>query len=376
LVVKASPAWLGMFGLARDECVGRTLNIVAGPDTDLHLLRRMVETVRGGRQAAGRLVFYTSHGTRDVYVVQAKPATGGPGGMAVCKLTMEPSGAVAFKTAAAEDGACKVVVSLEKPFRIVSSTDEFERRYGFSRDESANRTLGLIHGPETDVRSWLAMVEGAQAGRTLTGTMLTYARDGAALRASVRVAPVLGRSDIEFAVVTLGCSGQRARAHSSAEEGRDEGTNNAATRRSLPLHGVHAGAPEERGPSRHAPRPAPSVQSSRRSAHELMPVRERPSLSMGDVKRHIEQRARDRQAAQAKADKAEAAAAAKKSTFFGMIVWLLMSVAVVLRLVSPPSGRKGSMGPRKRRNSYADSWRCFHRTEMGAHELEFLSPYD
>jgi len=176
--------------------------------------------------------------------------------------------------------------------------------------------------------------------------------------------------------VTLGCSGQRARAHSSAEEGRDEGTNNAATRRSLPLHGVYAGAPEERGPSRHAPRPAPSVQSSRRSAHELMPVRERPSLSMGDVKRHIEQRARDRQAAQAKADKAEAAAAAKKSTFFGMIVWLLMSVAVVLRLVSPPSGRKGGMGPRKRRNSYADSWRCFHRTEMGAHELEALSPYD
>ena len=211
-IIKATSEWLDMFGLEAPACVGRTLNTIAGPETDLQRLKHMVEAVRNGRPASGAAIFYTSRGERALYLIRAKPARG-LDGMPVCKLTMQRSDAVAFKTAAAEDGSCKLVLSLEKPFRIVSSTDEFERTYGFTREESANRTLGLILGPETDVRGWLALVEHARAGRSQTGTIQTYTREGAALRETVRVTPVLGASDIEFLVATFGHA--RTKSHSA-----------------------------------------------------------------------------------------------------------------------------------------------------------------
>jgi hypothetical protein len=116
---------------------------------------------------------------------------------------MQVSDAVPFKTAAADDGQCKVVVHAEKPFRIVGCTDAFERRYGLSREQAVNRTLDIIQGPETDMKTWLALFDSAMKGIAQQAVIMTYTRHGSALCESVLITPVLGGQDVDFIAVTM-----------------------------------------------------------------------------------------------------------------------------------------------------------------------------
>jgi hypothetical protein len=357
-IIKAAPEWLDMFGLEARACLGRTLNAVAGPESDMQRLKEMVEAVRNGRQASGRTVFYTARGEKALYSLRAKPARG-LGGMQVCKLTMQKSDALSYKTAAADDGSCKVVLGLEKPYRIMSTSDGFERKYGFAREESANRTLGLIQGPETDVRGWLALVEGAQAGRSQAGTMKTYARDGTALCESVRVAPVLGRADIEFVVVTFG----QDATNSNRPEAGCEKAYGAATRPAmdveLPLHAVGSCADENA-----------ERQRSTRSVRPRRRVEGAPCVSMGDVKKMIELKARVRQVERAKRAELESA----YPRVIEIVMWLLMSVAVALHLAPPPTDLQFD-GDARKRKTYSKRWKRINDMDMSASELELFSPY-
>ena len=473
-IIKAAPEWLDMFGLEARACLGRTLNAVAGPESDMQRLKEMVEAVRNGRQASGRTVFYTARGEKALYSLRAKPARG-LGGMQVCKLTMQKSDALSYKTAAADDGSCKVVLGLEKPYRIMSTSDGFERKYGFAREESANRTLGLIQGPETDVRGWLALVEGAQAGRSQAGTMKTYARDGTALCESVRVAPVLGRADIEFVVVTFG----QDATNSNRPEAGCEKAYGAATRPAmdveLPLHAVGSCADEnaERQRSTRSVRPrrhveraddamhegkhgqhvpkrpaqrmaalqadmlkmyedcklvgaivevspasncrlgwttnddmfdhdAPRTRGAAQRIHRVGRTRSRsaspsrtdskakdgrrwhggrgifrthersssPRVSMGDVKKMIQLKARVRRVERAK----EAAVESAYPRVIEIVMWLLMSVAVALHLAPPPTDLQFD-GDARKRKTYSKTWKRIHDMDMSASELELFSPY-
>jgi hypothetical protein len=116
---------------------------------------------------------------------------------------MQVSDAVPFKTAAVDDGLCKVIVHAEKPFRIVGCTDAFERRYGLSREQAVNRTLDIIQGPETDMKTWLALFDSAMKGIAQQAVIMTYARDGSTLCERVLITPVLGGQDVDFIVGTM-----------------------------------------------------------------------------------------------------------------------------------------------------------------------------
>ena len=473
-IIKAAPEWLDMFGLEARACLGRTLNAVAGPESDMQRLQEMVEAVRNGRQASGRAVLYTARGEKALYSLWAKPARG-QGGMQVCKLTMRKSDALSHKTAAADDGSCKVVLGLEKPYRIMSTSEGFERKYGFAREESANRTLGLIQGPETDARGWLALVEGAQAGRSQAGTMKTYARDGTALCESVRVTPVLRRADIKFVVVTFG----QGATNSNRPEAGNEKAHGAATRPAmdteLPLHAVgscadknaerqrstrsvrprrhveraedamHEGKDGQHAPKRPAQtvsaleadmlkmyedcklagaivevspasngrlgwttnddmfhHDAPRTRGIAQRIHRVGRTRSRsaspsrtdgkaedgrrwhggrgtfrtlsrsssPRLTMGEVMKMIQDQARVRRLERAK----EVAEESAYSRVIEIVMWLLMSVAIAMRLAPPPTDIKFDGDATKSKNN-SKKMTHFYDMDMGANELELFSPY-
>ena len=202
-IIRTTPEWLETFGLEVQHCLGRTLNVIVGPETDPGKVNLLVDAVRGGSSSASaRIVLYTSVGEKRLYTVRSRQARGALGVPPICKLTMQVSDAVPFKTAAVDDGLCKVIVHAEKPFRIVGCTDAFERRYGLSREQAVNRTLDIIQGPER-MKAWLALFDSAMKGIAQQSAIMTYARDGSALRERVLITPVLGGQDVDFIVVTM-----------------------------------------------------------------------------------------------------------------------------------------------------------------------------
>jgi len=233
-IVEASPEWLAMFRLDAKRCLGRTLNCVQGPETAAVKLAGLVDGVRSAKAVTARVVLYTSEGEKALYFLCASPARGPLGHPPVCKLTMvkcpkkDPrvvdevvethskvtvsragcfgvsSDAVQYKMAVADDGRCKLIVEAAKPFRIVCSSDEFERKYGFTREQVVNRSLSFIQGPDTDMSAWLGLFDSVLAGRSQHLPLVhTYARNGTDESVCLRLTPVLGTSDINFVLVVL-----------------------------------------------------------------------------------------------------------------------------------------------------------------------------
>jgi len=204
-IVKASPEWLAMFRLEATRCLGRTLNCVKGPETAAEKLAGLVDgVVHSAKTATTRVVLYTSEGKKALYAIRASPARGPLGHPPVCKLTMVKSDAVPYKMAAADDGSCKLLVEAAKPFRVVYSSDEFERKYDFTREYVVNRSLSLIQGPNTDMGAWRGLFDSVLTGRSQHLPLVhTYARNGTDESVCLRLMPVLGASDIDFVLVTL-----------------------------------------------------------------------------------------------------------------------------------------------------------------------------
>jgi hypothetical protein len=80
----------------------------------------------------------------------------------------------------------------------------FDRRFSLKADEVISRTLGIIQGPQTDVRAWLELIDGALAGCSTNGVISVYMRDGTAATEAICCTPVLGKDDIEFVRITIG----------------------------------------------------------------------------------------------------------------------------------------------------------------------------
>jgi len=201
-----------------------------GPETALHKLTELVTAVHNAKTDTARMVLYNADGEKvcaclcsaciacqgtvqqakrlcflqGLFELRASPARGPFGHPPVCKLSMFRTDAIPFKTAAVDDGSCKLIVEATKPFRIVACTDAFQSRFGFTREQTINRTAGLIQGPGTDIRAWLALFESALAGRSQHLNLVhTYSHDGSDEIACLRMTPVLGASDIDFVLVAF-----------------------------------------------------------------------------------------------------------------------------------------------------------------------------
>ena len=208
-ILQATQEWLDTFALQPQACYGRSLSAISGPDTDRQRLSAALGAARSGKPATARVVLYSSTGERALYSVSALLSQA-PGQQPAFKLCMYRTDAVSYKVAAAEDGQCSLLVRAERPFRITWVSDVFERRFGLTADDVISRTLGIIHGPQTDVRAWLELIEGALAGCSTNGAVSVYKWDGTAETEAICCTPVLGKDDIEFVRITIGAGPPRA----------------------------------------------------------------------------------------------------------------------------------------------------------------------
>ena len=204
--------WLAMVELDAETVAGSSLNVVTG--TDGRKVAKVVEAVRQGKQGSTTAVLYTPLGIA-LYAIDAYPRED-PTGDPICELRMQKCDSVAFNTALAEDGRCKLVVAANAPFCIVGVTAEFEQQFGFRRELALDRTLGLIQGPETDVLGWHAICECALKGDTAKLVVKAYTKDGAVRSCHMRVRPVLERGSARYLEMTF-CDPAHMEARGSAE---------------------------------------------------------------------------------------------------------------------------------------------------------------
>jgi len=205
-VVKVTQKWLEMFHLEEAHILGRSLNILFGPDTNAELLTGLVHKAVNGKQGAVCVFLYTSRGEKGLYSVRSKPVQGrdkaGSAGP-VCRLSMQVTSAVPFKMAAADDGACKLIVDAQRPARIVEATGALEQKYNVSREHVISRTMSFLQGPETDVRLCRSLLDEALAGNASEAVVTTYTADGTSLPVTMRCTPVVGKVGIDFVLVAL-----------------------------------------------------------------------------------------------------------------------------------------------------------------------------
>ena len=330
-VVEATPEWLAMFALESQACLGRTLNMLMGPDSNPARLRELLSRVRDSssgscssnsdRAGGVPIVLYTSQGDRALYIMRARLASGRPGLPPICKLRMMRSDAIPYKTAAAPDGACKLIVQSAKPHRIVFVSDEFQARYNFTREQAVQRTLGIIQGPETDVQTWISAIGETLGGVSRTSNLQTYASSGMPMQGTVRCTPVVGKDEIDFVMMIF-------RFGSSSPINQE-----AAVGRSVEQSKDVARSSPSSSPARHSRRPPIRSQAD---AEQSMGMAEVAEMKMIEYKERVLQlrRAQSRKAAVEEAGKAPADANAltveASGGALGLLVWLLTMILVSL----------------------------------------------
>ena len=365
-VVEATPEWLAMFALEPQACLGRTFNMLMGPDSNPARLRELLARVRDSssgsccsnsdRAGGVPIVLYTSQGDRALYIMRARLASGRPGLPPICKLRMMRSDAIPYKTAAAPDGACKLIVQSAKPHRIVFVSDEFQARYNFTREQAMQRTLGIIQGPETDVQTWISAIGEALGGVSRTSNLQTYASGGMPMQGTVRCTPVVGKDEIDFVMIMFGSSspiGQEAALGRSVEQRHRERLER------------HKDRHERREQRQLSCRDSPAG----KDAVGRSPIRSqadgRRSMKMAQVAELIEQKARTYQLRQAQRRKAAIQEAGKAPAdahaltleasggVLGLLVWLFTMILVSLNIVrSRPKEKACNRPPLLRSDSF------------------------
>jgi hypothetical protein len=162
-IVQASPQWLADFDFTAEECVGRTLALIQGPMTDPDGIEKVIEAARWGKQADKGITLYSRH----------------------------RSCTVPWKVATAEDGLAKAVLDASDPCRVVHVSPELTTMYGLLPHEVLGRTLNILHGPSTDRRQWLALLEKGRRGLSARAVVMTWTRDMREVCTEATVTPVV-----------------------------------------------------------------------------------------------------------------------------------------------------------------------------------------
>ena len=201
-VLKASTAFLDLFQLTSAGCVGRTLALLAGPQTDSVRMIHMIEAAACGHESRSTLVLYSQNGLSDFYHVQSKPF-GNPLNPTGCLLAFTTAHSLTFNTAMKDDGSVKALLDAES-FRAVQVSSAFEETYGLSSSVVTGRTLNLIHGPSTDLRAWQSMLSTSSKGKRTKGFLVTVTRQCVDVLSEVDFCPVLNQHGyVSHVLVTM-----------------------------------------------------------------------------------------------------------------------------------------------------------------------------
>ena len=185
----ATSAFLDMFQLSAATCIGRSIGLVHGPETNVKLLHSLFETVRVGKEANAMLMFYPSSCKGNLFRVSIEPQSASKDKTECCIVSLELVRATPLQDALLPDGRAKVIVSAES--QTVYASPEFETLYGYLWSEIAGRTLGFITGPNTNTALLHKLLKSARDGHSSTHTFFTNTRRGDELLTVIEVKPLV-----------------------------------------------------------------------------------------------------------------------------------------------------------------------------------------
>eukprot|EP00293_Proteomonas_sulcata_P012163 CAMPEP_0184290910 /NCGR_PEP_ID=MMETSP1049-20130417/3043_1 /TAXON_ID=77928 /ORGANISM="Proteomonas sulcata, Strain CCMP704" /LENGTH=677 /DNA_ID=CAMNT_0026598191 /DNA_START=116 /DNA_END=2149 /DNA_ORIENTATION=- len=187
-IMHASREWLDLFRFSREEVASRSLKIVQGPATNAVVLNELLQAAHGGKTNEAPITVYSSGGQGAIMCVKATPKYTGPE-VTACVLTMQPSTAIPVKTAAAEDGRAKVLVTVQEPHNVEHVSPLFTNIYGMAELQILGRTLRMIQGPRTDQMEWKRLMKEATKGLSHEGVVHTSTIDCTELLCNMSVQP-------------------------------------------------------------------------------------------------------------------------------------------------------------------------------------------
>ena len=188
-VLNASDMFLNLFELTPWTCFGQSLMILAGPETDLDRIMRMVDEARAGKDSDTSVVLYSTAGLGGYYCVHAQPFHNGIEAVG-CLLSVVSENAMSWAAAIADDGSAKVVIDAGT-CRTVYASHAFASVYGIHCSVFVGRTLNLIHGPGTDLGLWRRSIATAVRGARVRSQMVTVTAGAREINTDLEFVPVL-----------------------------------------------------------------------------------------------------------------------------------------------------------------------------------------
>jgi hypothetical protein len=196
----ATRSFFDMFQLSVSTCIGRSLGLVQGPETNVKLLVSIFETAgeQGvGKEANAMLMFYSSSGDGRLFRVSIETQSSQT---ETCIVSLELVQATPPHDAVLPDGRAKVIVSADQSLTVHVSP-EFEKMYGYLWSEIEGRTLGFITGPNTNMALLRKLLISARHGRSEAALFLTNARAGQEILTVIQVNPVVDAGVVTQVVV-------------------------------------------------------------------------------------------------------------------------------------------------------------------------------
>jgi PAS domain S-box-containing protein len=213
----ATIAFFDMFQLSASSCIGRSLGLVQGPETNVKLLSSIFETARVGEEANAMLMLYSSSGDGHLFRVSLQPLSS-IGTLSMnrntedletqrsCIVSLELVQATPLKDALLPDGRAKVIINADRS-ATVHVSPEFEKMYGYLWSEIPGRTLGFITGPNTNMALLQQLLNSARNGHSDSSTFFTNTREGQEFLTFIQVSPVVDGGVVSHVVVVCSIVG-------------------------------------------------------------------------------------------------------------------------------------------------------------------------
>eukprot|EP00802_Teleaulax_amphioxeia_P005925 Tamp_05929.p1 GENE.Tamp_05929~~Tamp_05929.p1 ORF type:complete len:833 (-),score=200.19 Tamp_05929:344-2806(-) len=182
---------LDLFQLSAAQCIGRTMGVLSGPQTNTQAFAELMQLVATGKRARAVLMLYSCSGAGERFCVSAQPWFSACGELTSALLELEPCKTLTLKTAALDDGRAKAIVEASQPFRATFCSPEFEALYGLAEPMVLGRTLNLIHGPTTDQGAWRRLLAAAVEGAQGSAQLVTATCDCREIEVMVEVQPIV-----------------------------------------------------------------------------------------------------------------------------------------------------------------------------------------
>mmetsp|Transcript_41351 Transcript_41351/g.130135 ORF Transcript_41351/g.130135 Transcript_41351/m.130135 type:complete len:711 (+) Transcript_41351:179-2311(+) len=193
--------FLGVFGFARSEIIGRSIRLINGPCTDITLLNSLLKNAALHAECSEVISLYDHEGKRLVVKVNVVNKCVGCEENE-CVLRMQTLEVVQSKFAFAEDGTKKLVIRLDNG-RIEYVSVPFEAYFGFLQSQMQGRTLSLIQGPSTDTSKLASLIQAGRCGYYHSEVLTTCDAKCEEITSLVQVAPVLSGENSTLAFIQL-----------------------------------------------------------------------------------------------------------------------------------------------------------------------------